>query len=147
MHVFNLDEEQAWDTKHHVEKILGKIADGDVTVACWEPGQISPYHCHPDATEIYFCYQGGGKMRAPRQTISMWCRARSSCIRRANCTNMLMDRSALCYSASVMGPTCMPDISNGAGGRISSRNRRMPRISGTIRRAKVTGRSSTFREL
>jgi quercetin dioxygenase-like cupin family protein len=71
MHVFNLDEEQAWDTKHHVEKILGKIADGDVTVACWEPGQISPYHCHPDATEIYFCYQGGGKMRTPRQTINV----------------------------------------------------------------------------
>ncbi len=71
MHAFNLDKEQAWDLSHHVEKILGKIADGDVTVACWEPGQISPYHCHPDATEIYFCYQGGGKMRTPRETIDV----------------------------------------------------------------------------
>ena len=71
MHVFNLDNEQAWDPKHHVEKILGKIEDGDVTVACWEPGQISPYHCHPHATEIYFCYTGGGKMRTPRETIDV----------------------------------------------------------------------------
>ena len=71
MHVFNLAKEQAWDTTHHVEKILGKVADGDVTVACWEPGQISPYHCHPHATEIYFCYQGGGKMRTPSETIDV----------------------------------------------------------------------------
>ena len=47
MHVFSLEREQQWDPRHHVEKILGKVADGDVTVACWEPGQISPYHCHP----------------------------------------------------------------------------------------------------
>ncbi|HTS39086.1 MAG TPA: cupin domain-containing protein [Xanthobacteraceae bacterium] len=71
MHVFNLDKEQTWDPQHHVEKILGKVADGDVTVACWEPGQISPYHCHPHATEIYFCYSGGGKMRTPRETVAV----------------------------------------------------------------------------
>src|SRR5262245_58355481 len=44
---------------------------GDVTVACWEPGQVSPYHCHPDATEIYFCYSGGGTMRTPERTIEV----------------------------------------------------------------------------
>jgi quercetin dioxygenase-like cupin family protein len=71
MHVFSLDREQQWNPKHHVEKILGKIADGDVTVACWEPGQISPYHCHPDATEIYFCFTGGGTMRTPKETIAV----------------------------------------------------------------------------
>ena len=71
MQAFNLDREQMWDAKRHVEKILGKVAEGDVTVACWEPGQISPYHCHPDATEIYFCYQGGGKMRTPQETIEV----------------------------------------------------------------------------
>ena len=42
MHVFSLEREQQWNPKHHVEKILGKIADGDVTVACWEPGQLAP---------------------------------------------------------------------------------------------------------
>jgi quercetin dioxygenase-like cupin family protein len=69
MHAFSLDREQKWDPKHHVEKILGIEADGDFTVACWEPGQISPYHCHPDATEIYFCFSGGGTMRTPTETV------------------------------------------------------------------------------
>jgi hypothetical protein len=56
MHVFSVPHEQAFNPTEHVEKILAKVEDGDVTVACWEPGQISPYHCHPDATEIYFCF-------------------------------------------------------------------------------------------
>src|SRR5215210_3907277 len=71
MHVFSLTDEQEWDARRHVEKILGKIAGGDVTVACWEPGQISPYHCHPQATEIYFCFEGGGTMRTPDRTIDV----------------------------------------------------------------------------
>ena len=69
MHVFSLEHEQEWNPKHHVEKILGAVAGGDFTVACWEPAQISPYHCHPDATEIYFCYSGGGTMRTPRENV------------------------------------------------------------------------------
>jgi len=71
MQVFNLVKEQEWDPKHHVEKVLGEIGEGDVTVACWEPGQISPNHCHPGATEIYFCFEGGGKMRTPKETIDV----------------------------------------------------------------------------
>jgi quercetin dioxygenase-like cupin family protein len=71
MHVFNLEREQAWDPSKHVEKVLGKIEDGDVTVACWEPGQVSPNHCHPEATEIYFCFTGGGVMRTPKQTVAV----------------------------------------------------------------------------
>ena len=71
MHVFHLKTEQEWNPARHVEKILGKIGEGDVTVACWEPGQISPNHCHPQATEIYFCFEGGGAMRTPAQTIEI----------------------------------------------------------------------------
>src|SRR5436305_14442493 len=71
MHVFSLQHEQQFDPRKHVEKILGEGGGGDVTVACWEPGQISPYHCHPDATEIYFCFTGGGKMRTPERTIDV----------------------------------------------------------------------------
>ncbi len=52
----------------HVEKVLGRIAEGDVTIACWEPGQTSPNHLHPNATEIYFCVEGGGVMRTPDAT-------------------------------------------------------------------------------
>jgi quercetin dioxygenase-like cupin family protein len=71
MHVFSLQQEQQFNPEHHVEKILGKIAGGDVTVACWEPGQISPNHCHPRATEIYFCFTGGGTMRTPDRTVDV----------------------------------------------------------------------------
>ena len=71
MEAFSLDHEQEWDPKRHVEKILGDVAGGDYTVACWEPDQISPNHCHPHATEIYFCFSGGGKMRTPSKTIDV----------------------------------------------------------------------------
>jgi len=71
MDVFSLLAEQEFNPKLHVEKILGRVAEGDVTVACWEPGQISPYHCHPEATEIYFCFQGGGKMRTPERVVDV----------------------------------------------------------------------------
>ena len=71
MQAFDLKKEQEWNPKHHVEKILGEIGEGDVTVACWEPGQISPNHCHPHATEIYFCFEGGGRMRTPTETVDI----------------------------------------------------------------------------
>jgi len=65
MEAFNLDVEQEWSPQKHVEKVLGRMEDGDFTVACWESGQVSPNHCHPDCTEIYFCYSGGGVMNTP----------------------------------------------------------------------------------
>ena len=71
MHVFDLLKEQLFRPDRHVEKILGKFGEGDVTVACWEPGQVSPYHDHPYATEIYFCFQGGGKMKTQETTASI----------------------------------------------------------------------------
>lgn len=71
MLVFDLRREAQWNPQKHVEKVLGRVAEGDVTVACWEPGQISPYHCHPDATEIYFCLDGGGTMQTPERTIDI----------------------------------------------------------------------------
>lgn len=71
MYAFNLKVEQAFDSTKHIEKILGTIADGDVTVACWEPGQCSPNHLHPNATEIYFCFEGGGIMRVPGREVEV----------------------------------------------------------------------------
>ena len=65
MDTFQLTAEQRFDPAVRIEHILGSSGEGDYTVACWEPGQISPYHCHPYATEIYFCYTGGGVMRVP----------------------------------------------------------------------------------
>ena len=52
--------------------MLGTIAGGDVTVACWEPGQVSPYHCHPTATEIYFCHRAAASCTRPTRR-SMSC--------------------------------------------------------------------------
>jgi quercetin dioxygenase-like cupin family protein len=69
MHVFDLTQEAEFDPQRHVERILREVAGGDVTVACWEPGQISPYHCHPHATEIYLCFAGGGTMRTPERAV------------------------------------------------------------------------------
>jgi quercetin dioxygenase-like cupin family protein len=71
MHVYNLKAEQAFDPKKHMERVLGRVGEGDVTIACWEAGQTSPYHCHPEATEIYFCFEGGGTMRTPDETIEI----------------------------------------------------------------------------
>jgi len=71
MDVFDLNKEQRFDSTRHVEHILSRWSDGDTTVACWEPGQISPYHCHPFMTEIYFCYTGGGRMRTPERDVDI----------------------------------------------------------------------------
>ncbi|HVH77269.1 MAG TPA: cupin domain-containing protein [Stellaceae bacterium] len=68
---FNLEAEAGFDPEKHVERVLGRVGEGDVTIACWEPGQTSPYHCHPQATEIYFCFSGGGTMKTPRETIAV----------------------------------------------------------------------------
>jgi len=86
MEVFDLGAEARFDPARHVEKILGRIGEGDVTVACWEPGQASPYHCHPNATEIYLCLEGGGMMRTPEPTFRS-ARAASSSIRAGSCMN------------------------------------------------------------
>ena len=69
MHAFNLKTEQVFEMKKHVEKILGVENGGDFTVACWEPGQFSPNHLHPNCVEIYFCFEGGGTMRCDGRVV------------------------------------------------------------------------------
>jgi quercetin dioxygenase-like cupin family protein len=65
MLVHDLRAAARFDADTRVEDVLLSIAGGDFTCACWEPGQISPYHCHPFATEAYLCLDGGGVMRTP----------------------------------------------------------------------------------
>ncbi len=134
MHVFSLAEEAEFDPKKHVEKILGTIEAGDVTVACWEPGQISPYHCHPHATEIYFCFEGGGTMRTPNETIAVT-PAPLSCIRPARCMNTPTGRNARCYSASATATTWPRGICNGAAGKAGRKAPRTRNITGSIQSA------------
>lgn len=71
MQVFDLRAEQHFDPLVRVERVLAAVDGGDFTCACWNPGQVSPYHCHPYATEAYFCVDGGGLMRTPSQTIEV----------------------------------------------------------------------------
>jgi len=71
MQIFNLAHEQTFNPTRHVEKILDTIAGGDVTIACWEPGQTSPNHLHPNATEIYLCIEGGGVMRTSEGSVDI----------------------------------------------------------------------------
>ena len=51
---FDLKAEQKFSSVKHVEKILGVESGGDVTVACWEPGQVSPNHRHPGPQKFIF---------------------------------------------------------------------------------------------
>jgi quercetin dioxygenase-like cupin family protein len=71
MESFTLSAEERWDPKKHVEHILGEVGGGDYTIACWEPGQISPHHVHPECTEIYLCISGGGTMNIPGRSIKI----------------------------------------------------------------------------
>lgn len=71
MDMFDLRHEQEFRSDGHVEKILGEYSGGDVTVACWEPGQQSPDHAHPEAIEIYFCFEGGGTMRIDDRVVNV----------------------------------------------------------------------------
>ncbi len=71
MLVFDLSAEKVFNPQRHVEKILGQVGEGDVTVACWMPGQCSPNHLHPNATEIYFCFEGGGVMHSPTGSVEI----------------------------------------------------------------------------
>ena len=71
MEFFDFEIEQEFNPLVHVEKKLGFYDQGDVSIACWEPGQVSPNHCHPDAIEIYFCYEGGGIMRTENEELEV----------------------------------------------------------------------------
>src|SRR5260370_19194943 len=66
MRVFSLTQEQEWNPKRHVEKILDRIGAGDVSLACCEPGHVSPSHYHLHATRNHFLFGCGRQMRPPR---------------------------------------------------------------------------------
>lgn len=71
METFDTGKEKRFDARRHVETVLGREGGGDYSVACWEPGQTSPYHSHPEATEIYYCVSGGGTMRTPDREVAV----------------------------------------------------------------------------
>ena len=71
MQVFDLGKEQVFNPERHVEKVLGRIAEGDVTIACWEPGRPVPTICIPTPPRSISASQGGGVMRTPDATVDI----------------------------------------------------------------------------
>jgi quercetin dioxygenase-like cupin family protein len=66
MEVLDLDRAREFSPVHHVQKLLTDTPLCSVSLACWEPGQTSPIHCHPHADEIYHVLEGTGLFRDGR---------------------------------------------------------------------------------
>ena len=60
MEIVDLKAAEEFSPEHHIHKSLTSTSHSDISIACWEPGQISPIHCHPEADEIYHVVQGEG---------------------------------------------------------------------------------------
>ena len=60
MDIIDLKAAEEFSPQHHVHKSLTATPRSDITIACWEPGQTSPIHCHPGADEIYHVIEGTG---------------------------------------------------------------------------------------
>lgn len=66
MEVLDLKGTQEFSPTHHIQKFLTESPRCSVSIACWEPGQISPIHQHPQADEIYHVLEGEGLFRDGR---------------------------------------------------------------------------------
>jgi hypothetical protein len=133
---FSIVDEQRFNPKSHVESILGTVAGGDVSVACWEPGQISPNHCHPNATEIYFVSRVAASCE-PRTKLWRLLPARFWSIRLVRCMSTKMDRSGRFCSECAMARIRARDFSIGAAIQNGSRQRMMRNISQQLQREVV----------
>lgn len=63
MKIIDLKAAERFDPHHHVHDTLAESPVCTVSIACWEPGQISPIHAHPEAEEIYHVLEGEGLFR------------------------------------------------------------------------------------
>src|SRR5262245_51774698 len=63
MKVVDLKAAERFSPDHHVHLTLTESPLCAVSIACWEPGQISPIHSHPKAEEIYHVLEGEGLFR------------------------------------------------------------------------------------
>ena len=60
MQILDLVGAREFSQSHHIQKFLAELCRCSVSVACWEPGQVSPIHSHPEADEIYHVLEGEG---------------------------------------------------------------------------------------
>ena len=146
MHVFSVVQEAEFNPKKHVEKILG--TDRSRAMSRWPAGsraRSARIIAIPHATEIYFCFEGGGTMRTPDETIDG--RARRFC--RASARRSARIRQRAAPHAAVSRPLRHrhggAPSSTGAAGPAGRKARRTPTItgvhpaaSGALDRAAVT---------
>ena len=54
MEKYNFDQEKEFDPIKHVEKKLGLFGEGDVSIACWEPGRLAQIIVIPKLLKYIF---------------------------------------------------------------------------------------------
>ena len=67
MKILDLMGAREFSSTHHIQKSLTESPLCSVSVACWEPGQMSLIHSHPGADEVYHVLEGEGLFRDPRE--------------------------------------------------------------------------------
>jgi hypothetical protein len=76
MQVFSLHKEQEWNRKHHVEKVLGEVGDGDVTVTAGSQARSAHIIATPTQPRSISALRAAARC-ARRRKPSTSCRARS----------------------------------------------------------------------
>ena len=67
MKIVDLKRAVEFSPDRHVQKSLAESPRCGISIACWEPGQVSPIHSHPDADEVYHVLHGEGVFRDGRE--------------------------------------------------------------------------------
>ena len=53
MRILDLTQAEEFSPTHHIQKTLAASPRCGISIACWEPEQVSPIHAHRGADEIY----------------------------------------------------------------------------------------------
>lgn len=67
MQILDLKQAEEFSPAQHIQKTLAESRRCAISIACWEPGQVSPIHAHRDADEIYHVLHGEGVFRDGRR--------------------------------------------------------------------------------
>ena len=71
MEILDLHGSKEFAPDRHVYKFLSETPHSSISVVGWEPGQVSPIHCHPDADEIYYVLEGEGLFNDGRREVRL----------------------------------------------------------------------------
>jgi quercetin dioxygenase-like cupin family protein len=60
LQVININDVKRYSPEARVNQLLLVTKDIVTRMNCYEPGQITPFHLHPDDDEVVFCIEGRG---------------------------------------------------------------------------------------